>query len=172
MGRFDVVYSWGVLHHTGDMARAMRCAAGMVGDGGRFVFALYRRVWMDWFWRIEKRWYAQASPGAQESARAWYGALFKIGLRCTGRTMDDYINGYRGNRGMDFWHDVHDWMGGWPYESISPREVEEMMGALGFQRVLEFSVKGRILGKHSGVFGSGCDEFSYRRVTGPGRKTV
>ncbi|WP_442954846.1 methyltransferase domain-containing protein [Pelomicrobium sp.] len=69
-GTFDVVYSWGVLHHTGDLKRAIRCAAALVAPQGRLVLALYRRVWMDPFWRWEKRWYAHASPQAQRRTRA------------------------------------------------------------------------------------------------------
>ena len=37
----DIVYSWGVLHHTGDVWRAVRNAAGRVRDGGVFYLALY-----------------------------------------------------------------------------------------------------------------------------------
>lgn len=132
MGTFDTVYSWGVLHHTGDMARALRCAAAMVSPGGRFAFALYRRIWMDAFWRWEKRWYAHASPAAQRRARAIYVTLFRLGLMATGRRFSTYVKNYRTNRGMDFYHDVHDWMGGWPYESILPAEVDEQMRGLGF----------------------------------------
>jgi len=164
VGEFDVVYSWGVLHHTGDLDRALKCAARLVRPGGLFVFALYHRVMADFFWRFEKRWYAQASPSAQARARAAYAALFRVGLRLTGRRFDDYLAGYRSNRGMDFYHDVHDWMGGWPYESISPAEVEALMKALGLEKVRSFVGRGRFFGRHSGIFGSGCDEFVYRRL--------
>ncbi len=163
LGRFDVVYSWGVLHHTGDMARAIGKAAAMVEEGGIFVFALYRRTWMDAFWRWEKRWYAQASAQAQARARAVYVALFKLGLWATGRRFSQYVSNYRANRGMDFYHDVHDWMGGWPYETISPKEVAALMNGLGFSPVRAFVRYGRFLGRDSGVFGSGCDEYVYRR---------
>lgn len=44
MGTFDVIYSWGVLHHTGDMMRALRQAASLVKPGGLFIFALYRKT--------------------------------------------------------------------------------------------------------------------------------
>jgi 2-polyprenyl-6-hydroxyphenyl methylase/3-demethylubiquinone-9 3-methyltransferase len=164
IGEFDVVYSWGVLHHTGNLDRALSCASRLVRPGGQFVFALYRRVIVDFLWRSEKRWYARASPAAQDRARAMYTALFRAGLRLTGRKFRDYVRGYRSNRGMDFDHDVHDWMGGWPYESISPEEVEAFMGTLAFEKVRSFVSIGRFFGRHTGVFGSGCDEFVYRRL--------
>jgi len=158
-GRFDVVYSWGVLHHTGDLARALDCAAACVASGGLFCFALYRRTWLDWFWRLEKRWYAKAKPEAQARARRCYVVLhrFLVGRKRHERYVKD-----NHDRGMDFYHDVHDWMGGWPYESISPKEVERHMRALGFEAVRQYIFKGRLI-RHIGLLGSGNDEYVYRR---------
>ena len=34
-----------------------------------------------------------------------------------------YIRDYRALRGMAFWTDVRDWLGGWPYEPATPAEV-------------------------------------------------
>jgi len=163
VGAFDVVYSWGVLHHTGNMNRAIRCAAALVRPRGQLIFALYRKTWMCKFWKWEKRWYAKASPNAQARARSIYIALFRIGLRLTGRHFDGYVREYRSNRGMDFYHDVHDWMGGHPYESISPFEVETQMQDIGFFRVRAFTASGRVFGRNMGIFGSGCDEYVYGR---------
>nr|WP_315863482.1 MULTISPECIES: class I SAM-dependent methyltransferase [unclassified Thermosynechococcus] len=163
MGAFDTVYSWGVLHHTGDMERAIQCAAAMVGKEGRFAFALYRRVWMDPFWRWEKRWYAHASQEVQRRARAIYVALSRLRFAVTGRSFTRYVNEYRSKRGMDFHHDVHDWLGGWPYESISPEEVERQMKMLGFRAERVLARPGQLWGRNPGFFGSGCDEYVYRR---------
>lgn len=162
-GTYEIVYSWGVLHHTGDMVRAIRCAAKLVAPDGLFLFALYRRTWWDWFWKWEKRWYSHASPKAQGKARRIYVALFRLGLRLTGRRFSDYVASYRRNRGMDYYHDVHDWLGGWPYETISPAEVESLLRALGFEPLRLFVRHGRLWGRDPGVFGSGCDEYVYRR---------
>ncbi len=164
MGIFDIVYSWGVLHHTGDLQRALRCSADLVSPEGYLIFSLYRRTWMDWFWKREKRWYAHASPQAQSRARNLYVALFKLGLLATGRRFSDYVATYRTNRGMDFYHDVHDWMGGWPYETISSGEVDAVMQGLSFVKERIFARSGRWFGRDSGVFGSGCDEYVYRRL--------
>jgi SAM-dependent methyltransferase len=69
LGTFDVVYAWGVLHHTGAMHDALAAATRLVGPGGLFGFALYHRTLMCRLWRWEKRWYSGASPQAQSGAR-------------------------------------------------------------------------------------------------------
>lgn len=159
-GRFDVVYSWGVLHHTGNLFRALDSAAACVAQDGLFCFALYRRTWMDWLWRLEKRWYAKANPEAQARARRCYVALHRF---LAGRNKHEhYVANYRGNRGMNYYHDVHDWMGGWPYETISPEEVERHMRTLGFESARKF-ISGGTLVRNIGLLGSGCDEYVYRR---------
>ena len=61
-------------------------------------------------------------------------------------------------RGMEFHHNAHDWLGGYPYESIDPPGVAAIMGGLGFQ-----PVRSNVRPKHFGLFGSGCDEYVYRR---------
>jgi 2-polyprenyl-3-methyl-5-hydroxy-6-metoxy-1,4-benzoquinol methylase len=158
-GAFDVVYSWGVLHHTGAMHEALQRAAQAVAPGGRFAFALYHRTRMCGFWRREKRWYAAASPRAQRVARAIYTALLRLRVGLTGGDFRAYVANYHSQRGMEFGHDVHDWMGGYPYESISAPEVEAFMRGIGFAHVRSFTSPLTI-----GLFGSGCDEYVYRRI--------
>jgi SAM-dependent methyltransferase len=159
LGTFDVVYSWGVLHHTGDMYRALRAAAALVAPQGQFIFALYRRTRLCWFWRWEKRWYARASQAAQARARAIFVGLFRIvfPIANRGSSFSSYVAGYGQDRGMDFYHDVHDWLGGWPYESISPVQTERFMQDLGMRQIRAFVYAGTA----SGLFGSGCDEYVY-----------
>lgn len=161
-GEFDVVYSWGVLHHTGDLNGALRRAAQAVAAEGLFVFALYRRTWMDWFWKIEKRWYAQAGPRAQGVAQIIYRGAFGAALRVRGQTLKDYVRRYA-YRGMRFDHDVHDWLGGFPYETATPEEVESTLRELGFRRLRCKTHRGRFLGRDLGLLGSGCDEYVYQR---------
>ena len=151
-GTFDIVYSWGVLHHTGDLKTALRHAAGLVAPDGLFVFALYRRTRFDWFWAREKRWYSRTSPRKQRAALRVYDMALRIASRLSGRSG-------RVGRGMDYWHDLHDWLGGYPYESILSPEVNRQMRELGLEKVKEISLP---LGR--GILGSGCDEYVYRAV--------
>jgi ubiquinone/menaquinone biosynthesis C-methylase UbiE len=47
--RFDVVYSWGVLHHTPDTPRAIREAIRVLRPGGRICVMLYaRHAWVSY----------------------------------------------------------------------------------------------------------------------------
>src|SRR5688572_19623353 len=85
LGTFDVVYSWGVLHHTGRMHVALAAAARLTAAGGLLAFALYRRTLMCGFWRWEKRWYTGASLDAQRRARSIYIALFRTAFFLTAR---------------------------------------------------------------------------------------
>jgi SAM-dependent methyltransferase len=159
LGTFHIVYSWGVLHHTGAMHQALRAAASLVAPKGLFAFALYRRTLMCGLWRWEKRWYVGASPRAQRRARAVYVALRRAAFFVTRRDFRSYVENYQSNRGMDFLHDVHDWLGGYPYESILASDVEALLRPLGFARIHSTDTP-----LTSGLFGSGCDEYLYRRA--------
>lgn len=158
LGTFDIVYSWGVLHHTGAMWPAIERAAKLVAANGLFAFALYRATRLDAFWTWEKQWYSSASPLAQKAARILYTGLFRVGFAVTGRNFNTHVANYRSARGMDFSHDVHDWLGGFPYETAIASEVAQKMTELGFTAERVF-----VRPKEIGLFGSGCDEYVYRR---------
>jgi SAM-dependent methyltransferase len=159
LGTFDIVYSWGVLHHTGALDAALDAATACVAPQGLFAFALYRKTRLCPAWTIEKRWYAQTSPAAQRWARDVYMAAFRAACLVTGRSFATYVAEYRSNRGMNFYNDLHDWMGGYPYESITPAEVETAMRGQGFRHL-----RSVVRPFEFGVFGSGCDEYSYQRI--------
>jgi SAM-dependent methyltransferase len=161
LGRFDVVYSWGVLHHTGAMRQAIENAEQLVAPGGTLALALYRKTALCWFWTLEKRWYCRASQAAQARARALYVTMLRTAFALTRRNFGDYVSNYSSKRGMDFAHDVHDWLGGYPYESIGPAEVDKLITRNGFRQI-----QARLHGNRIGLFGSGCDEYVYRCVAG------
>ena len=160
-GTFDVVHSWGVLHHTGAMWRAIDQASKLVrGGGGLLAIALYHKTPFCGLWTREKRLYTHGPEFLRKIIRVVYKALFVLGLFVTGRNPFRYIREYRQARGMDWAHDVHDWLGGYPYEAVLPDEVTAFMLARGFEVVSVFeNCAGEL-----GVFGTGCDEFVYRRL--------
>lgn len=157
-GTFDIVYSWGVLHHSGDMWDALNKASQLVAPGGRLAVALYRETYLDTFWKLEKRFYTSAPSLVQNVIRGGYIAAFRLARAITRQgPFSDYIADYKSRRGMDFKHDVNDWLGGYPYESALAPEVDRRLTALGFSAERVFARP-----KSSGIFGSGCDEYVYR----------
>jgi len=152
---YDIVHSWGVLHHTGDMWPAIDKAARLVAPGGTLVLALYRKTPLCGFWKREKRLYAACGPFMQRALRGLYRGVFFAGLLATGRNPSRYIRDYRNARGMDFSHDVHDWLGGHPYESVAPAEISGFLSQRGFRLIRTFEKPAPIVG----LLGSHCDEF-------------
>jgi len=157
-GTFDVVHSWGVLHHTGDMARAIETAARLVAPGGLYVLALYQKTRYCDLWRKEKRFYTSAPPVAQAMVRALYKSAYLAGVAVTRRNPVTYVREYGSDRGMDFNHDVHDWLGGYPYESVDPVALQADLASLGFEPSRTFIVPVR-----RGLLGTRCDEYVVRR---------
>lgn len=154
-GRHDIVHSWGVLHHTGDMWAATEKAAAQVKPGGYLVLALYRRTPLCRLWVQEKRLYSAAGPTARAAIRIPYKIGYMAGLLATGRNPVRYIGNYRSARGMDWHHDVHDWLGGYPYQSTTPRDVRAFLLGHGLSMVREFEKPAALWG----LFGTHCDEF-------------
>ena len=156
---FDIVYAWGALHHTGDMWHAIDRAVGLVRHGGTLAIALYAKTPMCGFWRLEKRLYASSPKALQRVIRAIYKVAFFAALVVTGRNPVTYVRTYQTrNRGMNWHHDVHDWLGGYPYESTTPEEVKSFLESRGFALERSFTIKPRF-----GLFGTGCNEYVFRK---------
>ena len=163
-GRFDVVYSWGVLHHTGAMWSAVEAALDLVSSqtGSRFAVALYRRTHLCGLWQREKRFYTQCSPGVQRLIRRIYTHLYATGLAFSGKSIQQKRENYVRQRGMSLDHDAHDWLGGYPYESCLPVEIKTFVVERGFALSHEILIADEGV-KPLGLFGSGCDQFVFQR---------
>jgi SAM-dependent methyltransferase len=159
LGVFDVVYAWGVLHHTGEMRRAISNAATLVAPDGVLAIALYRKTALCPFWTAEKRWYASAPPWAQRVARSIYITAMRANFRLKSLDFRHYVDNYQSIRGMDYYHDVHDWMGGYPYESISPDELRSLAADLSLT-----CIRSNCHPPGIGLFGSGCDEYVLQKT--------
>ena len=106
----DVVYSWGVLHHTGDMYAAIRNAASLVAPGGKFAIAIYNHATgtlLDSYrWRRIKRTYNQAPRPAQRAMELGYGLRWVLGQVRNRRNPVRAARSYRHSRGMAIWTDL------------------------------------------------------------------
>jgi len=163
LGEFDVVYAWGSLHHTGALHEAWTRASKMVAPGGILIVAVYRKTRLCGLWKIEKWIYTKSPAWVQYCLRAVFVNAMRLAFFLTGRDFRKYRNSYgQSFRGMNYEHDVHDWMGGYPYESISPSEADRFRESLNFAHVRSF-VESRT---RVGIFGSGNDEYVWQRRTG------
>src|SRR6202022_397244 len=93
---YDIVHSWGLLHHTGDMHRAIANAACLVRPGGHLVIAIYNRHWSSLLWKWIRGLYALSPPWLQRLlVVALYPAILGAKWKVTGK------NPKRMERGME-----------------------------------------------------------------------
>jgi len=157
LGRFDVVYSWGVLHHTGAMWNALQNVSTLVNPGGALFIAIYNdQGTLSKIWKGVKRAYNR-TPGSFRFVILWpIGACLIAGI-----TIKDIVHGKRprifsksAGRGMSPWTDVVDWVGGYPFEVASAKQIVDFYQDLGFQ-VERLVTCGRK---------SGCNQFVLRKA--------
>lgn len=155
LGQFDVVYSWGVLHHTGAMWQAMTNVISLVRPGGKLFIAIYNdQGYKSRWWRRLKKTYNEIPWSrpfllAYVLVRGW-GPQTLLDL-FRGRPFSSWRE-YKRQRGMSPWHDVVDWIGGWPYEYATPEAVFE------FYRDRGFTLRKLVTRQ-----GLGCNEFVFLR---------
>jgi 2-polyprenyl-6-hydroxyphenyl methylase/3-demethylubiquinone-9 3-methyltransferase len=121
----SIVYSWGVLHHTGHLWEAVRNAAGLVPVGGLFYIAVYEKTARSPYWIDIKQRYNRASEAGKMVMELGYVYRTFFRTKSPRNLLNSirYIRGYEASRGMAFWTDIRDWLGGWPYEPATPEEV-------------------------------------------------
>ena len=145
---YHIVHSWGVLHHTGNMRRAIANAASLVRPRGHFVIAIYNRHWSSLPWLCIK-WLYSKSPGWVQ--RVWIGSMYPV--IWVAKWLVTGSSPSRMERGMDFYYNVVDWVGGYPYEYGSITEIEQLVIPLGFDLVRS---------RHATV-PTGCNELIFVR---------
>lgn len=163
LGRFDIVYSWGVLHHTGDMWTALANATAAVEDGGRLFISIYNDQGpRSHLWRAVKRTY-NALPASLRLPFTLLVMVPREGLTIAkavalGRPLD-YVRGwtqYKDMRGMSRWHNLVDWVGGYPFEVATPEAIFDFVRPHGFTLERLKTCAG----------GLGCNEFVFVRDQG------
>lgn len=139
LGTFDVVYSWGVLHHTGQMWQALDNASLGVAPGGKLFIAIYNDVgWRSVAWRRIKKTYNRLPRPLRKpfvlsvlipgQSKALVESIFRLKLGEYVRSWTQYGK----NRGMSRWHDAVDWIGGYPYEVATTEKLVDFYKARGF----------------------------------------
>lgn len=153
----EVVYSWGVLHHTGDMWPAIRNASKLVADGGIFAIAIYNRVTQGLQkserWLRIKRTYNHSPRPVQVAMEAAYAAATWASQILKGRNPVRIHREYKKSRGMALMTDMRDWIGGYPYEYATVDEIVRFCeDELGFKKRKVVPVGPDDLGNNEFVF--------------------
>lgn len=155
LAKGDIVYSWGVLHHTGAMWEALENVTPLVNTNGKLFIAIYNdQGGKSRRWHLIKKIYNKYTF-ARPPLLA-YGLINGWTLAC----IKDVIDGkpfktwlaYKRDRGMSPWHDIVDWVGGYPFEVATPDALFEFYKARGFT-----------LSKLVTRQGYGCNEFVFTK---------
>ncbi|HUA87310.1 MAG TPA: class I SAM-dependent methyltransferase [Bryobacteraceae bacterium] len=158
LGTFDIVYSWGVLHHTGAMWQALDNVAPLVNPGGVLFIAIYndQGTWSR-RWKAVKKLYNRTPRGlrflilAPAFLKEYWRPMVKDFLRLR---PFHFARNYEGKtRGMTLWRDLVDWVGGYPFEVATPGELLDFFRARGFQLEKLVTCGGSM----------GCNELVFRR---------
>ena len=161
LGTFDVVYSWGVLHHTGALWRALENTCGLVSPGGLLFVSIYNDQGRQSIrWRTIKRRYNTVPTSFRKPYAVLVWAPREISTatrRLVRRRFRSYLRSWRepGPRGMSRWHDLLDWVGGYPFEVAKPEEVFRFCRDRGFE-LRELVTAGG---------GLACNEFVFARTS-------
>jgi 2-polyprenyl-6-hydroxyphenyl methylase/3-demethylubiquinone-9 3-methyltransferase len=137
LGRFDIVYAWGVLHHTGAMWEALGNVTPLVRDGGTLYLAIYDdQGSRSERWKLIKRVYNRA-PAALRPAIyfpiiIYHEARSFLAEVARGRNPLRPWMSKKAFRGMSRWHDWLDWIGGYPFEVAKPEEIFDFYRSRGF----------------------------------------
>lgn len=157
---FDIVYSWGVLHHTGAMWEALANIAPLVAPAGKLFVAIYNdqgrasRAWLKLKQAYNRlpaslRWLV-LTPAF---VRLWGPTTVRDLLR--GKPFHTWRHYGEGSaRGMDPWRDAVDWVGGLPFEVAKPEQILDFCRPKGFRLERLVTCAG----------GHGCNEFVFTRI--------
>lgn len=168
LGSFDVVYCWGVAHHTGRMWDAIDNLSSCVRPGGKIVLAIYNdELYISQIWRSIKQLYNRLPAVLRPIVVVGVGsvgfakrlcvttAASLLRLATLRNPLIPFLNWFRDikGRGMHGWFDLVDWVGGWPFEVAKPEDIFRVMRDKGF-----------ILSELTTSQGHGCNEFVFTKA--------
>jgi 2-polyprenyl-3-methyl-5-hydroxy-6-metoxy-1,4-benzoquinol methylase len=148
LGKFDIVYSWGVLHHTGNMWAALKNVQANVAKNGKLFISLYNyQPFASKYFLYVKKIYNKypISRPVLILIHSLYPTLPSMLLKA--------IQNRKYPRGMSVWIDLIDWLGGYPFEVSTPQEIFEYYKSCGYHLTKLKTVGGRL----------GCNEYVFQR---------
>lgn len=156
LGQFDVVYSWGVLHHTGQLARALENVKLPVKNEGILLIAIYNDQDLgSKCWKTIKKIYCSSILGKLLMCTLFLPVFFlqavAVGVVKYGNPFGAFLN-HKRKRGMSIYFDWIDWLGGYPFEVAKPEIIFKLFKDSGF--VMEnLTTTNRL----------GCNQFVFRK---------
>ena len=157
LGQFDIVYSWGVLHHTGAMWKALENASLLVANKGLLFIAIYNdQGGKSKRWRRVKELYCSGIFGKTVVSSLFVPYFILKGLAkdiFQGKNPVTRYSEYKKSRGMSRIHDWFDWLGGLPFEVAKPEEIFSFYHARGFELKKMTTCGG----------GLGCNQFIFSK---------
>jgi 2-polyprenyl-3-methyl-5-hydroxy-6-metoxy-1,4-benzoquinol methylase len=156
LGKFDIVYSWGVLHHTGAMWPALGNVEPLVREEGRLFISIYNDQG-----GASKRWKTLKRLYNKYTLLRFPLTIYTLVRQFTVTFIRDTMKGnptkswreYKQQRGMSAWHDIVDWIGGYPFEVAKPEEIFDFFSKKRFSLTRLKTCAG----------GLGCNEFVFTR---------
>ena len=162
LGKFDIVYSWGVLHHTGDLKKALNLTSTLVNKNGILIISIYNdQGGTSKRWLKIKRFYNGSNKIIKFILLLVVGFYFElkffivriINLK-NPLPFDDW-NKKKNERGMSVWYDLIDWVGGYPFEVSKPENFFDFYKKKGFKLINLKTCGG----------GLGCNEFTFKKIS-------
>lgn len=153
LGRFDVVISWGVLHHSGNLWAGLKNVLTPLEQGGVLYISIYNdQGRISSLWRMVKRAY-NALPGMLRPVYVLPFMFYFATRKAVGDVAKRRWPLFRDvSRGMSLWTDVVDWVGGYPFEVAKPEQVTDFCLQRGFTLLRLITCGGR----------HGCNQFVFR----------
>jgi 2-polyprenyl-3-methyl-5-hydroxy-6-metoxy-1,4-benzoquinol methylase len=150
LGKFDIVYSWGVLHHTGNMWTALQNVDRNVADNGMLFVALYNyQPFATTYWTFVKQAYNK-----YKISRPLFIAIH-LAYPTAPSVLLKLLQNRKYPRGMNVWHDLKDWLGGFPFEVSKPEQIFEFYKQRKYMLTKLKTVGGRL----------GCNEYVFKKLT-------
>jgi len=156
LGKFEIVYSWGVLHHTGKMWEALVNADNLVDSNGALFIAIYNtQPFFSKYWTAIKKLYNSFFLGkflvCLTHIPCFFFRAIAVGVIKYGNPFGVFST-YKKQRGMSVWYDWIDWLGGYPFETATPDEIVEF-----------YTNRGYSLKKIRTTNALGCNEFVFEK---------